>query len=306
VELLVVIAIIGILVALLLPAVQAARESARRTQCINNFKQIGLALHNYASQEKSFPLGAFTWWDGSQGPNANECGPNPIDMPSRWSGWGWTAYILPHLEGSSTFDGIDFKKSSIYDIDNFRRCGDHIPAFDCPSDPQAGTYVDLTSSPQKNGPTYADDCRITNVVGVVDSEDWTCDGNWPKHLTYANGVMAQGKGCRIAQINDGTSKTLMLAEVTGAGVDTHSGFAWVGLNLIDTADGINGLCTAAGGTWGCGIDNFRLSGAASFHPGGCHFTLADGSVHFLSENIAAEVLAALTTRSGGESSGELK
>src|SRR5688500_10904954 len=112
VELLVVIAIIGVLVALLLPAVQAARESARRTQCSNNLKQLGIAMHNYHDTYQKFPFG---WSD---------------------RGAGWSTMTLPYIEQKPLFDTLRFNEADNWDSDNTpneRACGTFIPALRCPS-----------------------------------------------------------------------------------------------------------------------------------------------------------------------------
>ncbi len=294
VELLVVITIIGILIALLLPAVQAAREAARRMQCANNFKQVGLALHGYHAAQLTFPPGSILWRSSSDA----GCRPDTA-TPTTYTGWGWGTFILPYLEQQAVYEGIDFQGSSIYTQVNFELTATRVNAFLCPSDPQGGELIRFTGF-GTNGSHPNDDCRQTNIVGVTDSQDWTCDGVWPKHLDHADGVMAQQRGCRIADIRDGTSNTLVVAEVTGAGAGSRLGFAWVTLALTDTLDGINGPCTVPGGEFDCGLDNIRHTGPASYHPGGCHFTMADGSVQFLSESIASTVIEGLTTRDVGE------
>jgi prepilin-type processing-associated H-X9-DG protein len=110
--------------------------------------------------------------------------------------------------------------------------------------------------------------------------------------------------CTIADIRDGTSNTLAIGEVTGEGHDTHNAPLWAARDLQTTRDGINSpLCTAPGGHYGtsaCG-NCFYDAGFASWHPGGCHFLLADGSVAFLSQNIDQHLLAAMTTRDGATS-----
>ena len=117
-------------------------------------------------------------------------------------------------------------------------------------------------------------------------------------------MMGERVGCRVADLLDGTTNTLMIAEVTGEGRGTHMAHFWPTTDCTDTYDGINGPFTVPGGQFPVNdfgiIRGFRETGPSSFHPGGCHFTMADGSVQFLSENIAAGVLHDLTTRAGGE------
>jgi len=110
-----------------------------------------------------------------------------------------------------------------------------------------------------------------------------------------NGVFGTNGCCRISDIRDGTSNTLMVGEATGGGPGTHVGYFWSSDNLGSTVDGINGASTAVGGTF---AGMYVAGGYASWHPGGCHFALADGSVHFLSQNIDQNLLRALTTRNG--------
>jgi prepilin-type N-terminal cleavage/methylation domain-containing protein len=120
VELLVVIAIIGLLLALLLPAVQAARETARRTQCFNNLKQIGVGLQNYHDVAHCFPPGYLSAFDSS----GNDTGP----------GWGWAAFVLPQLEQASTQSVLDFNLPVEHPL-NARGRLVNLTVFRCPSDP---------------------------------------------------------------------------------------------------------------------------------------------------------------------------
>jgi len=284
VELLVVIAIIGILIALLLPAVQAAREAARRIQCANNFKQVGLAMHNYHDTHKCFASGMI-----------------------RGRGYfGWGAFILPYLELRTVHDRINFSAATYFDPDGTREAGGtRIDAYLCPSDPQNGELVRCCSWGSV-GEHDNEDVRQSNMAGVTDNEDWTINGVTPLTFDDAKGVMADGKGCRIAYILDGTSNTLMVGEVTGAGPGTYDAHFWITWNLLDTLDGINGQFTVPGGEWPDtgppthGYFGMRDTGFSSYHPGGCHFVLADGSVQFLTENIDHTVLSDLTTRGEGE------
>jgi prepilin-type N-terminal cleavage/methylation domain-containing protein/prepilin-type processing-associated H-X9-DG protein len=296
VELLVVIAIIGILIALLLPAVQAAREAARRIQCANHFKQVGVAMHNYHAARRTFPPG-WIIWTLNQDPS---CGPKP----SPWYfGFGWGAFILPHIEQGGVYDQIDFNiRNSIYSPVNWASGATRIETYLCPSDPQDGELVFNTNG-MTNGPSKWEDWRQTNIAGVSDSNDWTCDIAWPKQFPLNDGVMGGVYGCPIKDITDGTSNTLMLAEITGGGPGSYRGHCWMEFAIVDTKDGINGPFTVPGGQYysgSGGIWGFRTTGPSSYHPGGCHFTMADGSVQFISENISPAIMAALTTRDGEE------
>ncbi len=282
VELLVVIAIIGILIAMLLPAVQAAREAARRIQCANNFKQVGLGLHNYHATHNTFMPGMYTL-DGSTG-------------DPHW--YSWSAFLLPFIEEVGVYEQFDFSDPHYFWEGTTRLANAQIiDGYLCPSDPQGGEWVNTGS---ENAP-IEDDSAYANMAGVGDHMDWTIDRVWPLSLDRARGMMAANKGCRIRDITDGTSQTLMIGEVTGAGPGTHEGFFWSCWNLADTRDGINGLYTVIGGEWPPPSSyGFRAVGFSSFHPGGCHFTMADASVQFINEDISREVLVALTTRARGD------
>jgi prepilin-type processing-associated H-X9-DG protein len=280
VELLVVITIIGILIALLLPAVQAAREAARRMQCGNNFKQVGLALHNYHASKGSFPQGMRT--DGG------------------W--WGWGTFILPYIEQQTVFDQITFvSPTTYYDTDpapgappaivakNNAASENRIVAYMCPTDPQSGEGIWVS------GATAAGQAGMSDMCGVSDSTDFKLAGGWPvAKFPLIDGIFGGDRSCSIAEIKDGASNTLMVGEVTGAGSGTFNGHFWASWNIQDTAEGINGLHTVPGGAY----TTFLAAGFGSFHPGGCNFAVADGSVSFISQNIVDDVRKALTTRDG--------
>ncbi len=320
VELLVVIAIIGILIALLLPAVQAAREAARRIQCASNFKQVGVGLHNYHAAIGCFPPGKIFWLSGVSGPRCQTQGPSSVYM-----GWGWTSHILPYIEQVAIYDSFDFETTSPYGVDdpnpsgrgpgNYKVSATRIEAYLCPSDPANGELVAEGSIPgPQNGPNDDDDVRQSNMVGVSDPEDWTCDPDhlWPAGYPQVRGMMGEREGARISDVTDGTSHTLLIAEFTGGGPSSRLGLSWHSGGLIDTAEGINGPNTMIGGQYasgGIGIWGPRAAGASSYHPGGCHFLFADGSTQFISEDISSgprpagqspSVLWSLTTRAGGE------
>jgi prepilin-type N-terminal cleavage/methylation domain-containing protein/prepilin-type processing-associated H-X9-DG protein len=284
VELLVVITIIGILIALLLPAVQAAREAARRMQCGNNFKQVGLALHNYHSARGCFPPGDFYKY------------PTPANGSFNF---GWSVYILPYLELGSLYDIIDFGGQWGYatstvkigqNMSNLAVSKTLIPAYMCPSDPQYGEYIGIHTYSSR-----APDAAITSMCGVSDSYNWG-SSSAPKPFPSNDGIMGGNSPCTIADIKDGTSNTLMVGEVTSQGPGSLWGEIWAAGNIYDTAEGINGIHTVpGGGTYPADPD---IPGFSSYHPGGCNFLLADGSVSFVSQNVAQNVLTALTTRDG--------
>jgi prepilin-type N-terminal cleavage/methylation domain-containing protein/prepilin-type processing-associated H-X9-DG protein len=303
VELLVVIAIIGILIALLLPAVQAAREAARRSQCANHFKQVGLAMHNYHGSHQTFPPGAI-WWVA----NLTDCA--PVVSTTTYYGFGWGTLILPFLEQGTLYEKFDFEIASHNHgpmhptfpafQNNFTLGATRINTYVCPSDPQGGELFAYTGvGGATNGSDPNEDFATSNMAGVADSENWTCSTNWPKHFSLVDGMMGERLGCRIADVTDGASNTVMIAEVTqDSKKATWNGFWWITLGFTDTRDGVNGPFTIPGGLK-TGY-NWRTAGPSSYHPGGCHFLKADGSVAFLQETIAKTTLKALTTRAGGE------
>lgn len=290
VELLVVIAIIGILVSLLLPAVQAAREAARRMQCANNFKQVALALHNYESTNGVFPAGS----------QINNIGCNPASGGSR-RGFNWGTAILPYLEQSAVYDKMDPTKAT-HEAPNWAidAVGAIIPAFVCPSDPWGSRRVNVTSVALPGRSSAADDFGPTNIVGIADSTTWLCDMNCGSSCTptsSGNGVLFNYGYVSTASIRDGTTNTLLLGEFTNGRNESFPGTPWANWDLTDTSEGINGPNTLPGGatTW-----NFYRNRLGSWHGGGALFALCDGSVHFLSQTIDAETLKSLTTRAGGE------
>ncbi|MEA1952204.1 MAG: DUF1559 domain-containing protein [Planctomycetota bacterium] len=300
VELLVVIAIIGILIALLLPAVQSAREAARRMQCSGNFKQVGLALHNYHTSHRCFPPG--TTWNWAKG----------------YYGWSWSAFILPYLEESALDNALDFE--SAYWLAGGREPGGYsLPIYNCPSDPQSGGWTEWSSG-YYLGKTDVEDYRSTNITGVGDSHRW--ERNDP-YGANRNGMLFANKSIRVADVSDGTSGTLFVGEVTGArGRHPSQGDAWFQhtwftYNCHGLQYGINGPMTlpggrddsptgnpidGIGGNYGGNRHNelFAELGFSSWHPGGCHFSMVDGSVHFFTTDMDLSVLQALATRAGGE------
>lgn len=307
VELLVVIAIIGILVALLLPAVQAAREASRRSQCCNNFKQVAIGLHNYESAHRRFAPGTQI---KTIAQGATTCGATYGQQNGQdYFGMGWGVLVLPFVEEQGVYSQFDFKKSltvlfpppAAFNPPNSIAAAQRVNVYLCPSDPQNGELCVYT------GWTPTGDLRQSNMVGIADSVDWLCDPMWrlwPTVFSKTDGMFGNLGSCTMKQVKDGTSHTMLLGEVTGGGPNSHVGHMWSTFDLTKTSDGINGIWTVPGGqfdpTTAAGILGFRKTGPSSYHPGGCHFAFTDGSVHFLSTEIAQQTLSALTTRAGGE------
>ena len=282
VELLVVIAIIAILIALLLPAVQAAREAARRTQCANNFKQLGLALHNYHSAQGRFPPGAIYRHPAYDPPGGY------------YNGAGWGVYILRYLEQGAAYEVWDWGEADVtYGKDSILAGANRISVFMCPSDPQDELL-------RVTGP-YS--WWNTNVAGIADKDTPWADPCQMWISDYddspADGMLFNLRGIRVADVFDGTSNTLMVGEITGGEAGSQDGWIYVNGTLFSTAFGINGPGTIPGdGVWNRICD--PGDSLSSYHPGGCHFLRADGSAHFTSENVDAKTLAALTTRRDGD------
>jgi prepilin-type N-terminal cleavage/methylation domain-containing protein len=190
IELLVVIAIIAILVALLLPAVQQAREAARRTQCKNNLKQLGLALHNYHDAYKMFPAGHMeSGWDG----------------PSYRHQFSWLTYMLPYIDQSNVYSLIDFSQidlsTSAHQNPVFMPAGTvDVATFICPSDPTG-----------RNNEEWAP----TNYLG---NQGTLCQSRNKE----GNGVFGHNSWIRIRDITDGTSQTIAAAEILKGDFNTDS------------------------------------------------------------------------------------
>ncbi len=332
IELLVVIAIIAVLISLLLPAVQSAREAARRAQCINNLKQIGLAVHNYIDTNDIVPPGA---------------------IGGNWGNTGitWRQMILPHVEQNTAFNNLNFilhlggaspSNATIYYT--------VFPTFLCPSDGLNGNgYLPAGVVDQSNGVWPADnnwvgpngdpastDKRVTvsnynysfgdnyAVWPLSGANPWETDpavvlapgtpkrgfdGFWGTKTN--NGTMRgfsdyrDGQVTKLSGITDGTSNTILAGE--GLPDEDANGEFWTftgaasGTTLPINLKTNNRQATASFGT-GDFTNRYAYSarGFKSRHPGGANFLLADGSVRFLKNTINPVTFNALGSRAGGE------
>jgi len=311
VELLVVIAIIGILIALLLPAVQAAREAARRTQCVNNMKQIGLALHNYHDTYKVFPPGGLWALDV---PWSNPGTPNP-------ERGGVLVMLLPYVEQGPLYQAIDFSSTQhvreqfIDPPANTKRVKHNIiPGYTCPSDTHQGLVPNTSRGAYNYGANYG-----PTGVGQGNPNNCQCPNNYnsfrPKPQGHndrnpAGPFTRRGNRfvCRMADVTDGLSNTIFFGEVrVDCSNHVRNGWAYSnnGNGLFTTLIPINyDSCApnknAAGGD-GCGARCNWVTefGFKSRHPGGANFLLGDGSVRFLSETIDHDNYQLLGQRDDG-------
>ncbi len=296
VELLVVIAIIGILIALLLPAVQAAREAARRMQCANNLKQLGLALHNYASVHRVFPPGFISpdinvWQEASEGAQ----------------GQSWMLQILPYIEQAALFDNWDFTKNV---LGNVAVAQTDIACFYCPSRRNYVRSKDVKIMFQnwtKGGTDYGGCVGESNYFYDNGNQsdppfDHQCSWLIPP-LRNECGIFYANNTTKFADISDGTTSTLLVGELQrlylqpgayspGAGTSLD-GWAPGGVaNLFDTD-------RDAGSNPG-GVNNWMFEAPGSEHPGGAQFTMADGSVRFIDENVDTGVFEDMGSMAGDE------
>lgn len=257
IELLVVISIIAILVGLLLPAVQQAREAARRTQCRNNLRQLGIALHSYHDLHRSLPPGSIVL---------------PDNFPIQ-TGWGWGAFLLPHLDQTPLYSQLDFDDRTLVD-GNRPLVGTALPIFRCHTDPAPEAIrVATPSNPQ---------------AAVA-------------HGNYAGSgpMLHELSSVRFRDVTDGLSQTWLVGERTYVGgPDGEITSPWCGVLAHES-----GYLSYHSLPYLGIIPGLRVNTVATFnsrHPGGTHFLLGDGSVQFVSELLDAGVYYAASTIAGGE------
>ena len=292
VELLVVIAIIGILIALLLPAVQAARAAARRISCANNLKQHGVALHLYHDAYRQLPAG----WTGYH-PTTGV--PHWFGMP----GWGWSAAILPYMEQSAVHDGMIRFDLPITDPLNAQARVMSIATLRCPSDPGKDTFVLAGGGDYVGTGTYTPtEIARGNYIGVFGVEDF-------HEVVSASGDSCAGDGCfflnskiNFRDIQDGLTNTLIVGErCSKLAPSTWVGVLSGGQHAPGRVVGV-GECPPNSET--DGEEEHYFHNFSSFHPSGTHFLNADGAVHLITDDIDAGLYKGLCTRAGGETVSE--
>jgi len=322
VELLVVIAIIGILVALLLPAIQAAREAARRSQCQNNVKQIGVALHNYHDTHKVFPPGGLDYgWSASGGTEpANKLVKNINGL----------ALLLPFMEQQSLYSELNFSQAFSHvgpapqtqgnivpsarpfagnagTSGNAAVLGQIVPTFVCPSDRMELIRLGTTG-------VYAilDGSGVAGIKTNYDFSAWRGDNDrfndWATIAQTTKRMFGENSDTSTASVLDGTSNTIAVGEtchwVANGSCPAWGYRGWV-MTGADIAVGINEFAIPATYTWVADkntivgrLRDWGLVGSA--HPGGANICMGDASVRFVSENTDRTVLAAIATMSGTE------
>lgn len=319
VELLVVIAIIGILIGMLLPAVQAVREAARRANCLNNMRQLGLALHNYESAHMAFP--------------PSRLAPDDQLIPSDSTAnsgaetafQSWSTLILPYIEQGNLANQFDFNQPWFdrANSNNAAVIATPVSVFNCPSSSASDPFDPFHCV----GAAAGDYGSINEVKKKVYSQVLMTA---VPSASARVGLLTKFRKNPIAAATDGTSNTLFVAECAGqpdvyiaSGRMTMNDFANYGDDKVVNFNGR--LCPVDGTGWAdpdCGfsingatnngldkygprmINAINVSEAYSFHTGGACFAMADGSTHFISDTIAATTFVQLCTRAGGEVNGE--
>lgn len=289
IELLVVIAIIGVLIALLLPAVQAAREAARRAQCVNNLKQVGLALAVYEGAHRVLPPGYVSNFK--------------VDGTDTGPGWGWAAMILPQLEQSPTFSALNFS-AAVESPSNLTARLPIVSAYLCPSDYVGPAWTAWMRDDAGNRTQAICDVAPSNYAAMFGITEPGVNGE---------GLFFRDSAVALRDIIDGTSQTIAvgershkLGEATWTGVVTNAilfpppGDAdGIGRPRTENASGM--VLGHAGERKGPGDPTSDVNQFYSLHAGrGVNFLFIDGHVAFLKSTMNYKTYLALATRAGGE------
>ncbi len=205
------------------------------------------------------------------------CG-RPHNMPIKDNyGWGWGTFILPYVEENGIYDQFDFTEASYAAPKSFAAGGNFVKSYLCPSSHGEPQLMSCCSGIH-NGPTEPQDLAETDMAGVADSVNWTCDGSFP--TLNGNGMLFGHSGVKPGQVIDGLSKTLLVGEIINGADGSNTGFFYVTWNVLHTANGINQALRNYVSPWNVSNNSF-----ASYHPRGCHFVFDDGSVHSLTKTL---------------------
>jgi prepilin-type N-terminal cleavage/methylation domain-containing protein/prepilin-type processing-associated H-X9-DG protein len=266
VELLVVIAIIGVLIGLLLPAVQAAREAGRRSACTNNMKQIALALHSYHDATKTLPPSCPSW----------------VVSNSDRDGYGWSVFILPHLEQQPIYDVWAANKT--WNAGRWQREVKNVPALESAMRTVISTFLCPTCdipaypSPQETGDKRGSKSNYAGNGGALPSWGQTTT-TADQLLRASTGSLRSGQGIGFKEISDGLSKTFLIGEVGGDASRTKAGL-WSMVN-----NSLNFRHEVVRYTNLKINDSIADKGFESGHRGGAQFAMCDGSVRFILDTI---------------------
>lgn len=297
IELLVVIAIIAILITLLVPAVQKVRDAAARTECLNNLKQLGLALHGFHDVNKAFPASGWTM-----------AGPGNPDGKYV----GWRPLTLPFIEQENLQKLYDFK-SNWWEGTNPTAAGVTVKVCRCPSAPSREVTSAIAKSPRP-AMTFPVPLGVTDYEAIMGVQPASID----PVLYNANNrfsVMFRNSRVKLTDVYDGTSQTIMIVECAARpltyragrvqpGIANDQGIGWADSEGPFSFDGASGDgsqegCTPANGCT-ASMNRRNDNEPYSFHPGGANFLFADGRAVFISESVPIRVFAALCTRGAGE------
>jgi len=286
IELLVVLAVTGLLIALLLPAVQAARGSAQRAQCLNNLKQVGIALHNYDDVAHVFPPGYVSYFDAT----GEDVGP----------GWGWAALLLPFLDESAVASALNVGRNVEDPINATVRIR-LVKTCLCPADSTPYTWQAERHDAVGHSLGVICDLAAANYVGNFGVSEPGVDGE---------GLFFRNSAVRLRDITDGSSRTFAVGERSFRwGPSTWTGVV-KDASVVPPPDSPSppGFFNSANfvlahtfeGDGGPGCPGTEANGFASRHPGGANFLFADGHVSFVSTIMNHELFKALSTRAGND------